>query len=316
MYWIFAHGDGDGVSSAAIALAAIGNGKVFFSHPSGLLEDLKDNVTPGDNVVIVDIAINERHAREIFKLFEILSRRGELVYIDHHPEPISIKINELPGVIIHSEDACASELTYRYFEDKLPWEYNRLAIYGAISDYMADTDFIRKAISMWDVRHIYFEAGVLAQGLEGSRKMYDFKRHVVEHLSKNRLPSALSELLIRALIESTNEDILVEYIKKNVKTYGNIAYILDPPGSITRAATYARSIAKKPIGIAGQTKGNKIIMSLRTDRDDIDLNRILRIIAKKLNIDGGGHRRAAGARMNANLFKEFLSLLDANIRTN
>jgi len=160
--WIFAHGDGDGVSSAAIALAVLKDARVFFSHPVGLLNDLKDNVKPGDNVIIVDIAINERHALEIYKLFKVLSKKGSLVYIDHHPEPIGLEIKELPGTIIHNEKACASELTYKFFMDKLDWEYNRLAIYGAISDYMADTKFIKEAISMWDIRHLYFEAGVLS----------------------------------------------------------------------------------------------------------------------------------------------------------
>ena len=314
MNWIFAHGDGDGVSSAAIALAVLKDARVFFSHPVGLLNDLKDNVKPGDYVIIMDIAVNERHALEVYKLFKVLSKKGNLVYIDHHPEPIELKMKELPGTIIHDEGACASELTYRFFMDELDWEYNRLAIYGAISDYMADTKFIKEAISMWDVRHLYFEAGVLSQGLEGSRKLYDFKRHVVEHLSKNRLPSALSELLVRALIASINEDELIAYIRNNVKTYGNIAYIINPPGSVARAATYARSITKKTVGIAGHIKGDIIVMSIRTRTTHIDLNKVLRIISKKLNIDGGGHKQAAGARVPVKKFDEFLRLFSNAIK--
>jgi len=312
--WIFAHGDGDGVSSAAIALAVLKDARVFFSHPVGLLNDLKDNVRPGDNVIIVDIAINERHALKIYKLFKVLSEKGNLVYIDHHPEPIELKMKELPGTIIHNEKACASELTYRFFIDKLDWEYNRLAIYGAISDYMADTKFIKEAISMWDIRHLYFEAGVLSQGLEGSRKLYEFKRHVVEHLSKNRLPSALSELLVRALIASINEDELISHIRKNVKIHGDIAYIINPPGSVARAATYARSITKKAVGIAGHIKGDIVIMSIRTSAARIDLNKVLRIISKKLDIDGGGHKQAAGARVPVKKFDEFLRLFNNAIK--
>jgi len=137
---------------------------------------------------------------------------------------------------------------------------------------------------------------------------------VVEHLSKNRLPSALSELLVRALIASINEDELISHIRKNVKIHGDIAYIINPPGSVARAATYARSTTKKAVGIAGHIKGDIVIMSIRTSAARIDLNKVLRIISKKLDIDGGGHKQAAGARVPVKKFDEFLRLFNNAIK--
>jgi len=311
MWWVFAHGDGDGVSSAALALAALNDARIFFSHPYGLYGDLKENVRIGDDVVIVDIALNEVHIEELVKIFSEISKKGELIYIDHHPEPLSIRVNEIPGTaIVHDTEVCAAELTFKFFEDKLPWDYNRVALYGAISDYAMDTPFVRESLKDWDMRLIYFEAGVLSQGLEGSRKMYDFKRHVVKHLSENRLPSALSELLIKALIESVSEEEMIQEIKKSFRVKGNVAYILDPPGSIARAATYVRAIAKKEVGIAGETRKDKIVMSLRTSSEKIDLNKILRDLSRKIPIQGGGHRRAAGARVPIAYFEQFIDLLN------
>ncbi|RLE66088.1 MAG: phosphoesterase [Thermoprotei archaeon] len=313
MKWVFAHGDGDGVTSAALVSAALGPVNVFFTHPYGLYDDIKENVKPGDHVIIVDIALNEAHLNDLVKLFSRISSEGELTYIDHHPEPLGIRIKELPGNVVHSEEACAAELTFKFFEDKLPWEYNRVALYGAISDYMINTQFVRKALEDWDMRFVYFEAGVLSQGMEGSRKMYDFKRHVVEHLSQNRLPSSLSELLIRALIESVNEEKMIREIKGSFKVKGEIAYILNPSGSIARAATYVKALAGRKVGVAGEIRGDIVIMSLRTSEEDIDLNKVLRRLSKEIPVHGGGHRKAAGARVPLKYFEEFIDMLNGKI---
>ncbi|MCD6508906.1 MAG: DHH family phosphoesterase [Thermoprotei archaeon] len=313
MRWIFAHGDGDGVTSAALALAAVGEAEIFFTHPHGLYGDLRDNVKPGDDVIIVDIALNESHLESLIDIFSSISGKGEFIYIDHHPEPIGLGMDELPGIVVHDISACAAELTFRFFEDKLPWEYNRVALYGAIADYMADTPFARRALEDWDMRLIYFEAGVLSQGLEGSRKMYDFKRHVVKHLSENRLPSALSELLVRALIESVSEEEMIQEIKKSLKVKGNVAYVLNPSGSVSRAATYVRALAKTRIGLAGEVRKDTIIMSLRTNDEKIDLNLMLRELSKETPVEGGGHKRAAGARVPVKYFEEFIDRLNEEV---
>ena len=91
---------------------------------------------------------------------------------------------------------------------------SRVAIYGAISNYLDETPWVKKTLENWDKRTIYFEAGVLSQGLEGARKLYEFKRRVVKHLSENRLPSEMSELIVRALMESVSE----EEMRLDIKT--------------------------------------------------------------------------------------------------
>jgi len=312
--WIVAHGDGDGVASAALAMAALKEAEVYFSHPVGLYGDLKDIVKVGDKVVICDIALNETHLMELVKLLKELGGKGEVVYIDHHPLPLKLTqdmLKELPITFVWEKGVCASELTFRFFANRLEPDMDRVAIYGAISDYASDTPFIKSALRRWDLKFIYFEAGVLSQGLEGSRGLYEFKRHVVEHLSRNLLPSSLSELVLRSLMESLREEEMREYIKDKIVKGDNVAYVLNPRGSLGKAATYVKALSRAKVGVAGEERKKEIVMSLRTDLEGIDLNSILRVLAPKFGGSGGGHERAAGARIPKDKFEEFISGLEA-----
>ncbi|WFO76270.1 DHH family phosphoesterase [Desulfurococcaceae archaeon MEX13E-LK6-19] len=310
---LFIHGDSDGICSGALAYHVYSRKyehvDIVFTHPAGLYEDLMEFASPGDHVFIADIALSEPHLDGILRVFNEFNRRGEIVYIDHHPEPLGLNVKELPGIIIHDTCCSASELVYKYFENQLDSDYTRIALYGAIGDYLDDTPWVKKTLLNWDKRSVYFEAGVLSQGLEASRKMYDFKRHVVKHLADNRLPSSLSELLVRALIESINEEEMRTWVKKNVNILNNIGYVINPPGSLGRAANFARAYSGKKIGLAASVHKNVYVMSLRSD-GSIDLNKLLRRLAVKFNGTGGGHPVAAGARIPINKFNDFLRELD------
>ncbi len=313
---IFAHGDADGIVSAALTLAAIGNGKMFFSHPVGLYEDMLHNINHENKVFILDIALSEKHLEELLKLIKNLSERGiEVTYIDHHPEPLSIKLKEFPMNIVHDENVSTSELTFKFFENILDNDMSRVAIYGAISDYLDETPWVKKALEDWDKRTIYFEAGVLSQGLEGARKLYDFKRRVVKHLSENRLPSEMSELIIRALMETVSEEEMRLSIKDQAKALENIAYVINPKGSLTRAATYVKAYLRKPVGIAIETRRNIAILSVRCSSRKINLNVLLRRVALEFEGSGGGHPLAAGARIPLEKLDMFLKKLDNEIAT-
>ncbi len=296
---ILAHGDSDGVSSAALVKAALKQEyesiSVYFTHPIGLYEDFK-TFSKGD-VVIVDIAINESHIQQLIKLFH--KYKGRITYIDHHPPPLSFSLDDL-GIEVVGEDlsnASASELTFKHFMNKLSKDFDRVALFGCIGDYADQTDWVKERLTRWDKRQIYFEAGVLVQGLEGSRKLHDFKRHVVNHLSENRRPSMLSELVIRALIQAVNNEELHKWVEKEVKVTENIAYVINPSGSLGIAATYSMGITGKPVGLAAELKGHEYVISVRAAKGVIDLNKALREIALKLGGSGGGHDNAAGARV-------------------
>ena len=190
---------------------------------------------------------------------------------------------------------------------------NRVAIYGAIGDYADNTPFIQGLLRDWDKRTLYFEAGILIQGLERNRRDNELRFEIVELLSKNRLPSSSGELLGNALAQTHEEERALAKIEETVKRIGEVAYVWDIEASVSKAATYARALTEASVGIAGETLNGMVDMSLRTARDDIDLNAILRIIAPRFGGTGGGHPKAAGARIPINSFERFVEALNYSI---
>ncbi len=313
---ILAHGDSDGVVSASISLAALRNRysevNVYFTHPYGLVEDFK-SFARGD-VVILDIAISEDRSRDVLDLFSQYT--GHITYIDHHPPPYNIDLRELDAEVIRYGDAgSSSEISFRFFKGLLPRDYDRVALYGAIADYSDQTKWVKEALARWDKRQIYFEAGILFQGLEGSRKMHDFKREVVLHLSEGKRPSQHAELLIRSLMQAIRNEDLYKWVKGNVEIDGAVSYVVDPPGSIGIAATYAKGVGGTPIGLAAERRGKIYSISVRGDSSVIDLNRTLRKIAPELKGSGGGHPEAAGARVPVKRLKELIHMLNEYIKS-
>ncbi|MEM2342383.1 MAG: DHH family phosphoesterase [Candidatus Bathyarchaeia archaeon] len=311
--WILTHSDGDGICAGALALAANPDAQVFFTHPYGLLEDL-GNIAAGDTVIICDIALLEDKLPEILNKFLEISSSGELFYIDHHPLPEGISVKDISGRVIHNINSSASELTYMLFHDKLSHLMGRVAIYGAIADYLDDTPLINRMLCSWDKRTIYFDTGVLVQGLEGRKRDHEFKRRVVAHLASGQLPSQHTNLLNSALDNTRREEEIIRMLDKWIHVYGDIAYTIDVPFSLGKTATYARALTKALVGVAGERRKGFIDMSLRTCEKSIDLNKILRHIAPNLGGSGGGHPQAAGARIPEENFNRFIQEVNESIR--
>ena len=141
----------------------------------------------------------------------------------------------------------------------------------------------------------------------------EFKHAIVKLLSKNRLPSSSGELLGRALTQTHEEENLLAKIEETVQKLGEVAYVIDIGGSVSKAATYARVVAGASVGIAGETVNGIVDMSLRTERDDLDLNAILRDITQRFRGTGGGHPKASGARIPRASFEKFVEALNASI---
>ncbi len=308
---ILAHGDGDGVCSAALALSFLRSQcdvSVYFTHPAGLLHDLREFTSKGSGVVILDIAVNELHTEEIVKSLEEYASEGLVIYIDHHPLPENFRI---PRGVVWVHDTCcsASELTFRYLHEKgLSEEYSRVSLYGAICDYLDETPWVKRELWRWDRRSVFLEAGIVSQGLEGARRDYEFKRAVVEHLARNSLPSQMPELVERSLKQAELDEKLRIWVKGNLMISRQVAYVLNPPGSVGRAANYARIYSGVKVGIGIEERRDVYVMSLRST--ECDLNSILRRLSRKLGIHGGGHPSAAGARVPKALFEVFIEELN------
>jgi single-stranded-DNA-specific exonuclease len=311
--WVFTHSDCDGICAGALALAANPDSKVFFTHPYGLIEDLS-SVAAGDSVIICDIALSEDKLTAILNRFSEISSSGKLLYIDHHPLPEGIRMENIPGKIIHNVNSSASELTYTVFHESLSHLMERVAIYGAIADYLDNTPVIRSLLCNWDKRAIYFDTGILVQGLEGYKRNHEFKRKVVAQLASGQPPSLNLNLYNAAIENSRREEEIIKTLKEQIKVYDQIAYTIDVQFSLGKTAIYARALAKASVGIAGERRKGFIDMSLRTCEKNVDLNSILRHIAPNLGGSGGGHPQAAGARIPEEKFSKFIQELNEAVK--
>lgn len=311
MKWIFTHGDTDGVAAAALAKVVYKDAKVFFTHPHGLFHDLLANVNVNDNLIILDIALDERLWKDTVNFLS--SIKGEVLYIDHHPLPEQFQQPSFE--FIHKVGVSTSELIYKYFRHVLPREYSRVALFGAVGDYSDETDYIKSLYNLWDKRLIYFEAGILCQGLEASKRMYDFKRKLVDLLANNELPSQIEDLVKRAIKMSYIEDEMRKKIKESIHRLENLSYVIEPGGSLGRAARYVYVEGDTIVGIAVEFKNNTAIMSIRRRKEyvQIDLNKLLRKICIQYGGSGGGHLDAAGARIPKDNLNDFLVAFDQEI---
>lgn len=307
---IFTHGDSDGICSGAIAKTAYPNSQVYFTSPVSLVKKL-DLAKGYKRVIICDIAIDERTSTELLQRLKEVAKESDLIYIDHHPIPE----NGWNEKWLHNDPCvCSSELTYKVLAHRLNRDVRRVAIYGAIGDYADDSDSVKLWCEDWDKRTLFFEAGALIQAIIYAGREFDFKRFLVEHLAKDKLPSDIPEVLEFARNCSELEEQLRLRIKKQVKSLQNLAYVIDPKGYKSKSAIYAAAYGQRKVGGSAEYRQTKhsYDISFRS-RSPVDLNRILRDLAPRYGGTGGGLAEAAGARIPVANFKNFLSDLDIRI---
>lgn len=304
---ILTHGDSDGICSGAIAKTAYPEAYVYFTNPVNLLDKLR-LIEDVKTLIICDIAIDERNCSELHKALNGFAEKCDFYYIDHHPLPEGC---EKEGWLYHDVEACSSELTYRCFEERLNRDMRRIAIYGAIGDFCDNTPYVKNWVRDWDKRSLYFQAGTLIQAIIHKGKEYEFKRELLEPLSKDIIPSNISGLLELAGEAAINEEKIRLFVKENVKVLKNSAYIVNTNNSISKAAIYAASYGRREVGIAAEYRERKgaYDLSIRS-RGEIDLNRLLRSVAPRFGGSGGGHPPAAGARIPENSLNAFLRAFD------
>lgn len=304
---IFTHGDSDGVCAGAIAKSAYPDSHVYFTSPVNLLAKL-DYVDDYKNIIICDIAVDERTSYQLHERLDDLSNNCNVIYIDHHPLPH--KGWDAPW-FYHDLRACASEIAYEVFQERLDWDIRRVAIYGAIGDFSDNTAMVNEWCADWDKRSLYFQAGTLIQAVTYMGRDHDFKRSLIEPLSHDTTPSEIPHLLSFARKASEIEEDLRLRVKKNVKRLDNIAYVVDTKGYMSKSAIYAASYGRKDIGMAAEFRHRKDLydLSIRS-RGFVDVNRIIRSVAPLYGGTGGGHSFAAGARIPADSFEAFLREFD------
>jgi len=228
---ILTHGDSDGICSGAIAKTAYPDAYVYFTSPVNLLDKLS-LIEDVETLIICDIALDERLCSRLYPLLNEFAEKCNLYYIDHHPLPNNYGKEDW---FYHDIEACSSELTYRLFEDRLNRDMRRVAIYGAIGDFCDNTPHVKSWVNDWDKRNLYFQAGTLIQAIFHKGKDYEFKRNLLDSLSKDIIPSNITDLLDFAREAAINKEKIRLFVKENVRVLRNSAYIVNTNNSISKA---------------------------------------------------------------------------------
>lgn len=304
---VFTHGDCDGICSGAIVKSALPDSTVFFTSPVSLLGELNNMDESYDNIVVCDIAIDEKTCTPLEKKLNELADVSKIVYIDHHPLPE----NWYHSDWFYHDNCSASEQAYRIFERKLNRDMRRVAIYGAIGDF-SQTASVKKWEHDWDIRTLYFYAGALIQGITYAGRDYDYKRRLVEALSEDMPPTRIEGLLEAAIIASGKEEEIRIRVRQKVVKLRNLAYVIDINGYMSKAAIYAASSGDALVGISCEHRPHKHVydLSIRLRNSGVDLNTILRRVTLSHGGTGGGHPFAGGARIPEKELEAFLHDLD------
>mgnify|MGYP000008671881 CR=1 FL=1 len=315
---ILTHSDCDGICAGALAASKFPESRVFFTKPVSLLHDFKDVVMKYNErtVIICDIALTKKDAAEIVSLMKKSKKR--ILYFDHHVVPDTVTedgVNDAVSLYAHDTSASASEIIYRFYQKSIPRERVWLALYGAIGDYTDNTKFAIERIRNWDKRALYFEVSTLVMGIKEERfSQYNPKRGIISVLSSGQNPSDIKGLVKAAKEAVTREFNLYKIIRKRAKAYGSIGYVTDMAhfGFRGPSALFAATVTDRPVGLAANNIRDHIDITARTRSNDreLQLNKIMEEAAESVGGSGGGHPRAAGARIPKDAFGKFLDAVD------
>ncbi|MEM5812291.1 MAG: DHHA1 domain-containing protein [Candidatus Aenigmatarchaeota archaeon] len=191
------------------------------------------------------------------------------------------------------------------------------ALYGAIGDYSEDTDFIRRHISDWDKRAIYFEVCTISLGIKNEEfSGYDAKRNIVKTLAEGKTPSDIEGLVKSAADAVRREFELYRIVKRKAKTLGKIGYITDTPSFGFRgpAALFAATVTERPVGVCVFRRDKYLDVTIRSHDSKMALNRLAEIASESVGGSGGGHQNAAGAKIPFGTLEKFLKKMDEVLR--
>ncbi len=277
---------------------------VLLTQPRYLDRELENVlIRKYDRLVICDLAIDYSIRNEVINLFREISKETEVTYIDHH-QLIGISKDDILGNVVHDTKACATENTFKTFPNQ---ELERLVVYGAVGDYMDDTELVLDIISKYDKRMLYMDAGLLTQALAFDAKDKKFRLELIMKLSQGDHPREIDGVVDRAIKASKVEESVYELVKEKLEEFQSVVLLEIPyEGYLGKAATFASGLTGK-IAIAMRKEKNTYKVSVRRPiTSDYNLGLLMQAVAKKVKGSGGGHAEAAGATVPSDRKDDFI----------
>jgi len=289
------HGDDvDGLTCGAF-LKRLKDCDVYLANYDNLEYALDKVQPPIDVLYICDLNIREALEPELLRVMEF----AEINIIDHHQMDPELR-NRLQergiNVTLETTD-CAGVLCYNLFSEELGIEATRIAAYAAISDMFENGPLASGLLSHMDRKFIQHEAQILTHALAADQTL-DFKRQVMEDLSKYEYPHRIEGAVERAVKCLEDMAKLKEGIPERAIIVGRVAYIEAFEESTGLLSNLIIDTLGVDVGVSYKPNGDYANVSLRGEKGlEEHLGEISKRLAKNYEGFGGGHKRASGAKI-------------------
>jgi single-stranded-DNA-specific exonuclease len=308
--------DVDGVSSAALALAARG-GTFRLTDYDELFDEL-DRVPEGtDSLVLCDLGTDASKFQAFSSKLVALAGRMKVTYIDHHYLSPEMKKNleSLPITLVHDTTECSAMLTFLTLRKELPQEAGYLALYGAVTDYMDNSPTASRMMERFDRQFVLLESTMLAYALAKNSDNNDLLDKIVRELAAMKQPHEIGRVNELALEQLKVVTALPAEVKVQGKTTGKLAYMETLEGSTGNVAKLLLGAFDAVVGASyKRKKDDRVEVSLRaTSESKIHLGQTISEIAARHGGNGGGHQRAAGCSLPASELEPVLRELAAKL---
>jgi len=310
----FSHAkDVDGLSSASIVRMATGASVVLVDYNN--IVDKLDSLSEAKEVYICDIGLNRTLAIPFLNEIKRITGFASVHFIDHHPldEKLSKQLIGLGVDLYHSLEESCSVLAYTKLSGHLKDGAHILASYGAVTDYMDDGPSAKKLISRFDRQFILLESTLLTYALLGSGDDLSFRSNIVEELSELKFPHEIHDILKyshQGLKKISS--LMIEVAEKGIKRNW-IAIMEAKEASAGILANLLIGAFDTPIGVSYRLLKDQDLceVSIRGSYDSkFNLGKIVTQITEMTGGIGGGHKKAAGARIPSKSLNEFLDMIE------
>ncbi len=291
----------DGIGSAALVVAARG-GRFnlasyddVFDHLDGVPEDI-------DELVLCDIGTDPARAGEFAGKLGELAKRCRVTYIDHHylDDKSKKRIRKLGVKLVHNTKECASILTYKTFVKELPEEAGKIALYGAVTDYMDNSPIAKRLMEKSDRHFILLEATLLSHAMARKGDDIEFVNSLVGELAGMKEPHGIDDIVGLAMEQVKEVALLTTEVKRLGKKLKRLAYANTTQQATGNVAKLLIGAFNAPVGVSFREKTQEgwYEVSLRGTSDcRVHLGRTIGKLVQKYGGSGGGHKLAAGCRI-------------------
>lgn len=292
--------DVDGLGAAAI-VAASTQASIVLSDYDDLIANMKEAPEGIDGLLLCDLGTDNADLGDFLSEARRVTASATFTYIDHHAMSTTTR-NKLrrAGVrLVHDEKECSSVLAYKTFEKSLPPSARKIALYGAVTDYMDDSPLSKKMMEQFDRQMVLLEATMLSYALGRRAGTPGFAERIVSELADMKQPHEMEGVPEAAEEQLAEMTALADEVKAGGKKQGRLAYMMTDQYSTGNVAKLLIGAFGVPLGVALKEKNEGWYeVSLRGTSDcKIHLGRTLAKLSGQLGGSGGGHAKAAGCRI-------------------